>query len=435
MHIRCIATLLVVFFSCLGAGAQVVCDTGLHTWLKSEICVLTDTSMYGRGYVNDGRQKAAAYIAKKFKDFNVKAADPNGSYMQDYAFSVNTFPGAMDLAINGDTLMPGRDYVIDASSAQFARSNMTVKKVDLSVINDEYDWQKLIASFDLLSTVYILEHYDSACAILNVRKHLFATVLPEGCYIIPQSDKFIWTVSKEAVKATVFYVKPELLKGDNLTVSVNVATTFLPEAPNQNVVGIVPGKVKDSFIAITAHYDHLGMMGSNTMFPGASDNATGTAMLLYLANYYTKNKPKYSVLLIAFSGEEAGLVGSEFYTRFPLRPLENIKFLINLDIMGDATDGITVVNATELPNQFKRLTTINDKYKYLPQVKSRGRASNSDHYHFSEGGVPAFFIYTNGGKGYYHDIYDKASAITLNHVDCVTRLIIDFFKKIGTATL
>jgi Zn-dependent M28 family amino/carboxypeptidase len=182
-------------------------------------------------------------------------------------------------------------------------------------------------------------------------------------------------------------------------------------------------------MAITAHYDHLGMMGDSVVFPGASDNASGTAMLLYLAHYYATHKQKYSILLIAFSGEEAGLVGSEYYTRNAIQPLENIKFLTNLDIMGDATDGVTVVNATELPRQFSLLQKLNTKGKYLPAVKSRGRASNSDHYHFSEGGVPAFFVYTNGGNGYYHDIYDKPSEITLNNVDCITRLLIDFLKE------
>jgi aminopeptidase YwaD len=123
-------------------------------------------------------------------------------------------------------------------------------------------------------------------------------------------------------------------------------------------------------------------------------------------------------------------MGSDFFVDHPLVPLKRIKFLANVDIMGDATDGVTVVNATEYPEQFELLNSINTKNNYLPAIKSRGKAANSDHYHFSEAGVPAFFIYSNGGKGYYHDIYDKPEAITLNNIDGVVKLLKDFVAAI-----
>jgi len=188
----------------------------------------------------------------------------------------------------------------------------------------------------------------------------------------------------------------------------------------------VPGKVKDTFITFTAHYDHLGMMGDSTYFPGASDNASGTAMMLYLTSYLAAQPQHYSVLFIAFSGEETGLLGSSFYVQHPVVPLGSIKFLTNIDIMGDATDGVTIVNATEYPTEFDQLKRINDVQHYIPIIKSRGKAANSDHYHFTEAGVPSFFIYSNGGKGYYHDIYDIGAEVTLNHVEGVAKLLIDF---------
>jgi Zn-dependent M28 family amino/carboxypeptidase len=136
------------------------------------------------------------------------------------------------------------------------------------------------------------------------------------------------------------------------------------------------------------------------------------------------------VLFIAFSGEEAGLLGSDYYVNHPAVPLGRIKFLTNVDIMGDATDGVTVVNATVYPKEFELLNRINDSLHYLPVIKSRGKAANSDHYHFSEAGVPAFFMYSNGGKGYYHDVYDKVDAVTLNNIDGVVKLLIAFAEAI-----
>jgi Zn-dependent M28 family amino/carboxypeptidase len=278
--------------------------------------------------------------------------------------------------------------------------------------------------------VYYLEHVDSICSFLGLKKHFFTMVLPKGCYIIPQKEKFIWTVSQETTHATVVYVKDSLFKGSISNISVHIDAVLLKNATSDNIVGVLRGEVKDTFLAITAHYDHLGMMGNNAIFPGASDNASGTAMLLYMAKYFSTHKQHYSILFISFSGEEAGLMGSDYFTKHPLVPLSNIRFLTNIDIMGDATDGITVVNATEYPKQFEQLQKINKDNNLLAQIKSRGKAANSDHYHFSEAGVPSFFIYTNGGTGYYHDIYDKAGEITLNHVDNIVTLIIDFLKEL-----
>jgi Zn-dependent M28 family amino/carboxypeptidase len=192
-------------------------------------------------------------------------------------------------------------------------------------------------------------------------------------------------------------------------------------------MGMVRGTaVPDSFIAVTAHYDHLGRMGFDATFPGASDNASGTAMMLQLAAHYAKNPQRYSMLFIAYSGEEAGLRGSSFYVKHPLVPLDRMRFLVNLDIMGDAKDGVTVVNATEFPEEFSMLENLNKKGDYLPQVRSRGKAANSDHYFFSEAGVPAFFLYSNGGAGYYHDVFDKPATLALTNIDKVMKLLMDF---------
>src|SRR5690606_16238530 len=110
----------------------------------------------------------------------------------------------------------------------------------------------------------------------------------------------------------------------------------------------------------------------------------------------------------------------------PLFPLSSIRFVINIDMMGDASDGVTVVNATEHPSEFKLLQQLNEKKKYLPEIKSRGKSANSDHHPFSEKGVPAFFLYANKGAGFYHDIYDKPATITLERIQEAARLISEF---------
>ena len=167
-------------------------------------------------------------------------------------------------------------------------------------------------------------------------------------------------------------------------------------------------------------------MGPEVYFPGANDNASGTAMLLNLAKYYAEHPPKYSMVFMAFGAEEAGILGSRHYVSDPHFPVKNIKFLINMDIMGTGDEGITVVNGSAHPRQFKCLVKQNEKKEYLARVKRRGPAANSDHYWFDREGVPTFFIYTMGGIKAYHDIYDRPETLPLTEFEDVFRLIRDF---------
>ena len=90
--------------------------------------------------------------------------------------------------------------------------------------------------------------------------------------------------------------------------------------PTQNLAAVVRGTIRpDSFLIVSAHYDHLGMMGPHVYFPGANDNASGVALLLELAAHYAKpeNRPAYSVVFLLFGAEEAGLVGSRLLRGAP----------------------------------------------------------------------------------------------------------------------
>jgi len=150
---------------------------------------------------------------------------------------------------------------------------------------------------------------------------------------------------------------------------------------------------------------------------------------LNLAKYYKTHPSKYSVAFIFFSGEEAGLLGSRYYSEHPVFPLSKIKFLTNLDLLGTGDDGIMVVNATVFKSQFEKLKQINDSKNYVKQIKQRGKAANSDHYWFTEKGIPSFFIYTMGGIQAYHDIYDVEKTLPLTKYMEVCKLLMEFVEK------
>ena len=398
-------------------------------WIKNQIAALSSHTMHGRGYVMGGLDSAAKYIVKKFVEFKLKPLKEK-RWTQGFAFPVNTFPRRMFMSINGDSLAAGVDFLIDPASPSYNHENLKVEVIDLDKVNIDTEWHHIVASMDA-AHAYCFEHIDSFCGrILQMKKREFLRTLPAGCYIIPEDGKLTWSVSRDTMQATVFYVDRVIMPKKMKKLSVDVTSEFLPHARSENIIGTVPGDVKDTFFVFSAHYDHLGMMGDTTYFPGASDNASGVAMLLYLARYFAQHPQHYSMLFIAFAGEEAALMGSEFFVMNPPVPLKSIKFLTNIDIMGDATNGVTVVNATAFPAQYSLLNQLNEKGKYLPAIKSRGKAANSDHYYFTEAGVPSFFIYSDGGPGYYHDVLDRAKELSLNHIDDFAKLMIDFVKEV-----
>ena len=104
--------------------------------------------------------------------------------------------------------------------------------------------------------------------------------------------------------------------------------------------------------------------------------------------------------------------------------------MVNLDLEGTGIDGITVVNATVYPKEFVMLRQINEKYKLLAKVNSRGKAANSDHYLFTEKGVPAFYMYTLGGIQAYHDIYDISATLPLTEYENLFKLLTTFSDEL-----
>ena len=382
--------------------------------------------MAGRGYVNKGDQYASNYLEKEYKKIGLISFDNN--YFQSFEFSVNTFPKEIEIIYNGKTLIPGVDYIVDPAcpSVNFKGNAHYMPIQSLDSVDHYNNWGgKLKAA---VIDTFNAQYYTDAAINL---KHYVSD--PRNQLIVKLSkDKLTWSCSQKQSKVPVIILRSDLFNRDvSANFEVKVKSDFIKKNISRNVIGFIEGsKFKDSFIYVTAHYDHLGMMGNKTYFPGANDNASGIAMMLNLAKYYQTNKPKYSMVFIAFSGEEAGLIGSHHYVEHPLTALSNIKFLVNLDLMGNGADGVMVVNGTINPSEFQLLKSINEKEKYLPEVKIRGKAANSDHYWFAQSGVPAFFFYLMGPYPFYHDVNDKTTALPLTNFDQAFMLFQSFISKL-----
>ncbi|MCC6760146.1 MAG: M28 family peptidase [Chitinophagaceae bacterium] len=344
---------------------------------------LAAPAFHGRGYVHNGMQQAADWIAASMKQQGLPVQ------RQTVEYPVNAFPTPSLLQVNGQTLQEGVDYLIGPESGGFD------------------------------GTVSRLLQVDSATWVSADQK-----------LIVQLADKLTWSVATRQQNHCRVIVRRAAIASAPKKIKLQVTPFFQPSFKADNVIATVPGTLRnDSTIVFTAHYDHLGQLG-NALFAGANDNASGSALLMQLACRIQAQPLPYKAVFIWFAGEEAGLVGSSWYVEKPAFPLSNIRFLLNLDLMGNGEEGITVVNATEFPNAFALLQKLNAEKQYLTAINSRGKAQNSDHYWFTEKGVPSFFWYTLGKRKAYHDVEDIAATVPLVEANDLIRLILDFSQQL-----
>lgn len=397
------------------------------TYARQVLDTLTSPYFSGRGAVDKGEQKAALFIAREFKKLGLKMVHDN--YLQPFKYPLNTFPGKISVSFSDKSFIPGEDFLVDPKSV---KKNGTFEVISYNHKNvpKKKQLQKLKKQgFFSNKFIVVDDYYTDKTEIFDIIK---SNEIEAAGLILIEEEKLTHHLSQKVADYVVLHVMRDKLSEKIDSISIEIEQQFLTEYTSQNVLGKIEGsEFPDSIIVISAHYDHLGMMGKDVYFPGANDNASGIAMLLNLAEYYThKEPPKKTIIFIAFGAEESGLVGSKYFTDHPLFSLSKINFMINVDIMGTGDEGIQVVNGSVFRDKFDMLVSINENEQLLEEVKIRGKAANSDHYWFTEKGVPAFFIYTLGGIKAYHDIYDISATLPLTEFEDCFRLIKNFVDEL-----
>ena len=395
------------------------------SYAKEMIDSLCAPRYHGRGYVFQGDVKAASFIERQCKEKGLKSF--GNSYAQSFTLGVNTFPGDMSVKFNGELLQTGVDYQVNPGSQKITGS-YKVLYLKPNMVKNQEKILKTASKKKVQNRFVVIDEASENAIIEEFSKGINQNPLNAKGYVLLKEKKLTWWVSRRTYNTTILDVSKEGLDKKIKTVDLAIDQEWISDYQSQNVVAFIPGQV-DSMIVFSAHFDHLGRMGKDTYIAGASDNASGSAMLLDLADYYVEHPPKYNTVFIWFAGEEAGLVGSKFFVEHPLFPLNKIKFLLNLDLMADAKKGITVVNGSIFNDAFDRLNAINERESLLNQVKARGAAANSDHYPFYEKGVLSFFIYTEGDYKHYHDVNDVPENIPLTNYSEVFQLITSFVKE------
>jgi len=243
----------------------------------------------------------------------------------------------------------------------------------------------------------------------------------------------------------------------NKNVSITIATAP-SRVMTQNVVGIWEGsdpKLKDEYVAVGAHYDHIGMagvgncqaIGTDTICNGADDDGSGTTAVLGMAEAlsHAKVRPKRSVLFVWHCGEEKGLWGSKYFTDYPTVPLDHVVTQLNIDMIGrsrkqgdtdtrnaslSGPNEIYVIGSTMMSTELGKLSRdVNNSYlkigydvKYDDPKDTNRFFFRSDHYNYAKHGIPIIFFF-DGVHEDYHKAGDEPQKIDYDKMERVTRTI------------
>lgn len=413
-------------------GMQAQSDTGTKAlaYARAEVDTLCSPYFAGRGYLDAGHRKAAEYLAGRFQAMGLQPGVA-GEYFQPFPLEINLVQAAK-VSLDGQPLRAGTDFIVHRLSGAGEGSH---RVVDLGYGLEKS--QRIRGRVVLFRAGFPPEMANDSEAraeyeeLSRVDQRIEALLPYEPTGFIVLQSKLTAGFARQTYPVPVIEAQADSLPARVRKVKWDIRSE-LTRVESQNVVGFIPGTAHvDSFVYLTAHYDHLGRY-EEALFAGANDNASGTAMLLSLADYFADHPLPYTLVLVAFGGEETGLIGSRYMaTQQPLTPLSNIRFLLNLDLMGNGTEGIMAVGGKDFPQPYDRLVALNDSLQAVPVVRARSNAPNSDHFFFLRQGVEGFFIYTMGGPPHYHDVNDTAENLELSKFLEVRELLIAFLAGMG----
>lgn len=440
-----IVSLLFLIIAYTNSFSQVfptIIDT---TWAESSpvidyarevINTLCDPKMNGRGIAKGGEQAAADYILTELRSIGIM---PLGAdYFQNFTVNANTFPGRMFLTIGKEkeSLKAGTDFWVDPTCPTI-EGTFNLVYINRKMINDHMVLLDKLR--DAKDGFILIDNEDKSGETLELTKKIDEIIKKikidmkvqlQGVMIYEKSN-LRWGSSSEQNPRAVIYLVKDMDVSSLKNAKIEIDAEYITGYETQNVAGIIEGSgEKDSVIIITAHYDHLGIMGNDVIFPGANSNASGVAMLLSLAKHFYMIRPKYSIIFLAPGAEELGLEGSKTYTNYPAIHLSKTKFLLNFDVIGTGVDGAKVVNGSVLESNFKVLSDINKRNKYLPALEPRGAACISGHCMFHNKNVPCFSFYSIGGTINYHNLDDTPDNTPLTTFESMYNLVIKYIELI-----
>ena len=371
-----------------------------------------------------GANKAGKYLEKQYRKAGVDEVT-----LQPFTIDINTFNGKMEMWADGKKLTAGVDFSMREYSPG-VHGEFPVYHVD--TLN--YDADKMfedLAKPEYANALVCVEFWFAYRHKEFSRLQKAGECTNAGLIQTWTSPiKFYKAYGHRVADKPIVWVTPEAIEGVK-SVRLDVDNEFLKDYGLFNVIAKVNGARHDSCYVFTAHYDHLGNLGRKIFYAGANDNASGTAALVTLAAYYAKHRPPYDMYFLSFSGEDANLRGSDFFVEHPVVPLEQIKYLFNIDMIGDNNPVQYCEVSDEGMRGFALFEKINGEKHYFTSLNRGELAANSDHYPFATRHVPCIFLENQEGDAFpfYHTIYDNWKHAVFDSYEPVFKLVTDFIEQ------
>ena len=393
---------------------------------KRVVKELSSAKYQGRGYARDGANKAGKYLEKAYRKVGVDAVT-----RQHFTLDINTFPGDMKLSVDGRRLVAGTDFTV-REYCPAAHGTYPLYYIDTL----HYDARKIfgdLAKLEYKDAYVVCDFWFTYKHSDDFKKLQSANGAPNAGLILTWDEplKFYKAYGEKVNPKPVIWVLSKQIPRNSKSITVDIDNKFLKNYRCFNVIASVEGMRHDSCYVFTAHYDHLGNLGRKVFYPGANDNASGSAMLVTLAAHFAQMKPKYDMFFIAFSGEDANLRGSGYYAEHPVYPLEMIRYLINVDMVGDDNPVLYCETSDQGQRGYELFEKINSEKRYFKSLNHGKLAANSDHYPFAQHGVPCIFLENAEGSAfpYYHTTKDNWKNAVFDSYVPVFKLITDFIER------
>jgi Zn-dependent M28 family amino/carboxypeptidase len=445
-------------------------DTALAADIKQHIAVLANDSLLGRKPFTVGEEKSIAYIAAQFKKLGLEPGNKGSYYQDVPMVEITSNAADMQIkSKTAMMLKPGVDFVASTRREVPAidLKNSPLVFAGYGIVAPEYKWNDY-ANLDVKGkTVVVLvndpgfkapEKFFKGDTMTYYGRWTYkyeeaARQGAAGVLIVHQTEpaSYGWQVIQNSFSGAKLYLQQankhmdrcqiegwisedaakKLLaeagiSGDirayarkkdfkaaplNSTVSLSL-TTRLKYAMSHNVIATLKGSTApNEYVLYSAHWDHFGIskpVAGDSIYNGAIDNASGVAAVLAVAKKFVqaKEKPKRSIVFLAVTAEEQGLLGSEYYGTHPVYPLNKTVADLNLDALsdfGETTDfSITGKGQNDLDDYVIALAKPNGWTVVGDATPSSGSYYRSDHFNFAKVGVPALDLH-NGATAIGHD--------------------------------
>ncbi|MDB5257169.1 MAG: yfbL [Chitinophagaceae bacterium] len=465
--------------------------------LKQHVYILASDSMEGRETGKQGQYKAAAYLVQQFKEIGLKPINktiPGHGYFQNLNIEKISWTPSYLIAGNdtlqlfkhfyakGEVLIPQETamtavfvgYGIDTTTYNDYKAMQVSGKAvfilqgepvvdNISLITGtstrsdwNTNWQKkaILAYAKGAAAVFIVsplkeESFLNGIKRLRETRNGFSLGLEselsmEKAFFISENQmlSILQADSARLVRWKSDRFAPKQLRANTPTISLKIQGR-IEKMGTQNVLGVVEGTdLKNEYIFVSAHYDHLGKKNDSTIYFGADDDGSGTAALLTMAKTFmlAKNEgkgPRRSIVFTAFTGEEMGLLGSSYYSAHPVFPVQQSVADLNIDMIGRIdqqhpgdSNYVYLIGSNRLSTELHTLseevntthTHLSLDYTYNDPTDPNQLYYRSDHYNFAKLGVPVIFYFT-GLHEDYHKITDTPDKLLYTKTATITKLV------------